>query len=223
MTSISKMRVLALAVAVAVGSVVRAEAIPIVSISPATQTVPQGPVSVDILVSNLGQGEEVGSFSLLLSFNSAILSGVSFINDPDAKMGALANNPANDLSLGFSVGTLDLFYLADDFAPAGPGPEDDAALQALQGTGFRLATVNFMANADGQSLLTLSVVPPAGAFLSDALGFELPAAGRNGEVCVGGPCAQTAVPEPATFGLLGAGICALLVRRRRQAQSQSQA
>src|SRR5262245_46137605 len=111
MTSIRKaMRVLAVAALVAAGFVATSEASTI-SIVPGSQTIaPGGTASVDIVLSGLGANETVGAFSLLLTFNSAILGAPeSFTNDPDAKMG-----PAPlDLSLGFAGNTLDLYFLAD--------------------------------------------------------------------------------------------------------------
>jgi hypothetical protein len=209
------MRISVLVVLLAAAFAIQAEAIPIVSISPSSQTVPVGPgVSIDILVEGLGALEEVGGFSLLLSFDDSILSGDSYVNDPDGKMGA-----GSDFSFGFSGGVLDLFYIAEDFLPLGPGPEDDAALKALQGTGFTLATVNFTAIAEGLSNLTISVVPPAGTLLSDAQGLELPANSQNGSICVSnsGSCA---VPEPSSFALIGVAMGALAVRRRYYRRSE---
>jgi hypothetical protein len=217
-------RILVLGILAGVLFAVRAEAVPIVSITPVSQTVNVGdPVSVDILVSGLGALEAVGGFSLILSFNSAILSGVGFAIDPDSKMGV----EDSSLSGGFAGGTLDLFVFAEDFAPAGPGPEEFTNLKALQGAGFRLATINFSAIGAGLSPLTLSVAAPGGTFLSDALGNNLTATGENGSVCVapaaGVPanCDVAAVPEPGTIALFGTGVAALLVRRRRQVRSRA--
>lgn len=217
-------RILALAVLAGVFFAVQAEAIPIISISPVSQNkVVTDPVSVDIVVSGLGALEEVGAFNLILSFNSLVLAptgglGVGFIPDPAGKMGL-----GLDVSAGFSAGKLDLTYLAEDFGIPGPDAADQTALRALQGGGFVLARVNFTAIADGFSPLVLSVVGPAGTFLSTGLGFVLPATSQNGSVCVGDPnqpaCQQvSAVPEPGTVALLGTGICALFVRYRRQAR-----
>lgn len=214
MISISKfIRALALAGLVVMASAAQALAAPIISISPASQEVPLGPgIFVDILVSGLGASEEVGGFSLDLSFDDTILSGSSFVNDPDGKMGA-----GFDFFSGFAGGVLTLAYVGEDFAPFGPGPEDDAALKALQGTGFTLARVGFTGIAPGVSPLSLA---PIGAFLSDGQGFVLGAQAVGGQVCVGGvPCPAQA-PEPATLSLLGAGLCALVVRRRRQTRLQ---
>lgn len=211
------LRVLALAVLVVVGSVAQSEAAPIVSVVPSSQTVLQGPVFVDIVVSNIdiAGGEEIGAFSLVLSYDSLILSGVSFLNNPDGEMGL-----GSDLSFGFDAwgaGTLDLFYSAEDFPPLGPAG-DEAALQLLQSAGFfRLATISFNAIADGVSPLALSVVFPGGVFLSDGVGATLASTSVDGQVCVGANCqGQPApIPEPGTLSLLGLGASALIARRRR--------
>lgn len=218
MTNIKRMmRVLALTMLVVAGSVAQAGAA-LITISPATQTVPLGPVSVDILVGGLTLTEAVGGFSLILSFDNTILSGSSYTNDPDSKMGV-----GTEFSGGFGAwgpGTLDLFYIAQDFAPLGPGLEDDVALKLLQGAGFRLATVNFSAIANGLSALTLSFVVPGGTFLSDAQGGVLQAQASNGQVCVGAAC-PVGVPEPTTISLLGIGLGALVLRPRDRRRSRA--
>jgi hypothetical protein len=206
MSSVTKVfRVLALAVMVAAAAVAQAEAATI-SISPASQTVAIGDtVTADILVSGLAAGESVGGLSLLLSFSEAILSGFSYVADPDAKMGVAACGFC-DFSFGFDGGSgspLDLFFIAD---PA----LDHAALKALQGDSFRLATISFMAMANGLSGLNMSSV-----VLSDATGVnQIPTTTANGSVCVGGVCNA---PEPGLLSLLVAGLAAMGVRRRARA------
>ncbi len=206
MSNVQKMfRILALAVLVGAAVVAQTEAA-VITISPVTQDANVGDVvNADILVSGLTATESVGGVSLLLSFDDAILSGLSFIVDPDAAMGTAACGFC-DFSFGFTGAAgspLDLFFISD---PA----LDDAGLKALQGTGFRLATVSFTATANGLSPLSLST---AGIFLSDATGqIEVPASVRGGSVCVGGNCTA---PEPGLLTLLGAGLSAIAVRRRR--------
>jgi hypothetical protein len=215
-------RILALGLLAGVLLAGQAYASPIVSTSPSTQDATVGDiVSVDIMVSGLGATEEVGGFSLILSFNSAILTGLDFTNDPEIpnNMGA----GALDFSGGFSPGSLDLFYSAEDF----PGSTDEAVLQGLQGSGFTLSTVRFTAIGPGLSPLTLSVAAPGGTFLTDAVGANLPATSANGSVCVGaaGTAANcggvAAVPEPGTIALIGTGVAALVLRRRRQVRSEA--
>jgi hypothetical protein len=221
MTSIRKaVRFLAVAVLVGAAFVAKSEGA-IISVLPSTQTIaPGGTASVDIVLSGLAAGETVGGFSLLLSFNNTIL-GVpeSFVNNPDNKMGALPL----DISPGFAGGVLSLFYLADQVI-------SEPALKALEGTGFRLARVSFTGLAEGLSPLTLSISPLTGVFLSDYSGLGVvPATAVNGSVCVdnpstaGDPCATQGgvIPEPATFALLGAGILALGVQRRRKMRSEA--
>ena len=107
-----KLRGLALA-ALAATSLL-SQAAPVVSVSPATQTIGIGdPASIAIIVSGLT--DPMGGFSLTLGFNSSFLSSVSFLNDPDGKMGAAPL----DLSGGFSGGSLDLFFVADAKADRG--------------------------------------------------------------------------------------------------------
>lgn len=190
-----------------------AEAAPVIKISPSSTVVGLNTVfSVDLIVEGLDDlsDEAVGGFSALLSFDDTLLSGVSYLIDPDDKMGAEI-----DLSFGFDGGAgspLDLFFVAEAGLNA-------AALSALQGTGFRLATISFTSGViEGLSSLRLSVFGPGGAFLSDADGFEIPATAEQGSVCVsrtGTPCT---VPEPGLLSLLATGaLTGLVARRRRRA------
>ena len=188
-------RILALAAMVAAGAAAQSQAAPIVSIAPPTQSAAVGDtVSVDIVVSGLT--EPVGAYYVSLLFNSSILSGDDFTNDPDGKMGPLGD----DFSGGFSAGALELFYVADASWTA-------ADLTAAQGASFILASVSFTALANGTSPFTLDAVD-----LSDATGDALLTLNaRNGQVCVGGPCD---VPEPGFMVLVLSGVASLVAHRR---------
>lgn len=192
---------LALAALTATAFLSQVEAAPVVSISPATQNVAVGsPAAINIIVSGLT--DPTGGFSLTLGFNSSFLSGVSFVNDPLGKFGAVPL----DLSLGFSGGSLDLFFVADvNSTPAG--------LSAAQGASFTLATVNFLGLSDGLSPLTLAnVVLSNFDGSADLLGVT----STNGEICVGRCDISTPIPEPETYLLFAAGLSALALRRRRR-------
>ena len=210
------MRLVVLAALVTAGLTQQAAASTI-SISPAVQIVPAGPVSVDIVVSGLLPGETVGAFSLVLGYDPSILSGIGYLPDPAGAMGL-----GFDGSGGFGPpGTLDLFYGSTEPAAS------EAAFKALQGASFVLASVTFGGIANGASPLTLSILGPGGAFLSDWAGFELPLDSvAGGSICVsdaglppGVECAPgpPAIPEPATLTLLGVGVSALVAIRRRRA------
>lgn len=221
MRKFAALRVVAFAVAAVAFAGVRAEAA-LITLNPSSQSASINDlVNVDIMVSGLTADEAVGGVSLILSFNPAILSGVSYTNDPDSKMGfsqceaEAAGDPFEptcEFSFGFDGGAgspLDLFFLANDELDA---PD----LKALQGASFRLATVTFLAIGPGLTQLVLSTV---GEFLSNSDGLTpILAQATNGEVCVGDDCGigPAPIPEPSTWALFGAGALALLARRLRR-------
>ncbi len=192
-------RVLALAAMMAAGAAAPGEAAPIISVAPPTQIAAIGDtVSIDIMVSGLT--EPVGAYYVNLLFDNSIVSGTSFTNDPDGKLGPFGE----DFSFAFSGGSLDLFYVADVAWEA-------ADLSAAQGASFRLASVSFTALANGRSPFTLDAVD-----LSDADGESLLVSStRNGEVCVGGPCPND-VPEPGVMLLVLSGVASIVARRARR-------
>jgi hypothetical protein len=205
MTSVNKLfRILTVALALT-GAVVAQTEAAIISVSPVSQGGNIGDsITADIIVSGLAADESVGGVSFLLSFNDSVLSGTSFVIDPDDKMGAEL-----DLSFGFTGGAgspLDVFFLADVLL-------DHDDLKALQGAGFRVATITFQAMANGFSGLVLSATGLSGEFLSNADGLTpIPTQAVNGSVCIGGTC--PVAPEPGLIALLGAGLSAIAVRRR---------
>ncbi len=206
---VQKLRGVALAALAATAFLSQVEAAPVVFLAPASSTTTVGGHAlVDIMVSGLDTStpEPVGGFSLTLGFNNTLVTGFGFVNDPDAKMGALPL----DLSLGFSGGSLDLFFVADV-------TETQASLSASEGASFRLASLDFLGAVNGVSPLTLSNVVLSnwdGTATLDGV------TARNGEICVadrGQTCQALPVPEPASLLLVAAALGALTMGRRRQA------
>jgi hypothetical protein len=207
-------RVLALMALVASAPVSQAQAA-VISLVPSVFDVVVGdPVVFDVVVSGLGADESVGGVAIQLTGDPAILDAVDFVIDPDDKMGLEL-----DFGSGFGPSTLDLVFLAEDFGA--PGPDGDhAALKALQGDGFVLATVSLLAIAPGIS--PIDIVDAFGGFLSNATGVGLiETSAQDGLVCVAAsstaPPTNCAVPEPGLMALVGAGLASLAVRRRKKA------
>jgi hypothetical protein len=199
-----KLRGLALAALAAAAFLSQAEAAPVVSVSPATQTIGVGdPATVNIIVSGLTQA--LGGFSFILGFNNAILSSTGYTPNPDNLMGVFPL----DLSLGFTGGSLDVFYIADEFAT-------EADLAAGQGASFTLATVGFKGLTEGLSPLTLTGV----ALSNFTGGATIAGVGvQNGEICVNNAGARCAaeIPEPTTMLLVATALGTLAWRRRKAA------
>lgn len=193
---------------------------PLVYIDPASTTVPQGGADFTVGIWVSGLTEPTGGFSGTLSWDSSLLTGASFTVDPTGGMGT-ALDAFNDASLGFTLGSLDLFFIAD--------PSKNAAdLTAAEMPGpFELATVTFTPSAakSGTTPLTLSNV-----VLSNADGNATLAdtTTRNGSVCVADPAGAACggggnVPEPASFGLAGLALLAAGWAGRRRLRSHGSA
>ena len=157
-------------------------------------------LTADIRVNGLNQ--VTGGFALQVSYNTAALTGASFVVDPNNRLGD-GVDPVVDLSGGFGFpgpGFLDLFAFAT---------MTDAQLAVLQGpfpSSFILASVVFnRASPTAGTQLGMGNVS-----LSNADGSATIPLGDDVRV----------VPEPTTMLLLGTGLSALVMRRRKASKSQ---
>src|SRR5687768_603948 len=212
MRIVNMKRVLALVLLTGAMFAGRAEAA-VISVLPASSIVNVGDIiTLDVVVTGLTATEAVGAVSIRLTATGAgtIVDDVDFTLDPQGKMGAEV-----DFGSGFGSNFIDFVFVAEDRAPAGPGPEEFAFLKPLQGTGFTVARFRLQADAEGISEIDFANV--FGGYLSDADGVTPLAVSQvNGAlICVGAQFAQRCqVPEPALLSLLAAGLVTAAARRR---------
>jgi PEP-CTERM motif len=160
-------------------------------------------VEMDIEISGLGDfaPDSMGVFDLNIAFDSSRLSVDSFLLGP--LLGDFDFFEAADFSLGdLGGGTLNLSVLSF-LTPT--------ELDALQPERFSLATVVFEVIDLEPGTSTTVTIDPA-LVLGDAFGAPLPLDGV-GNATINNPA--LVIPEPAALALLGLGMTALVLVRRR--------
>jgi hypothetical protein len=160
------------------------------SFAPAAGSVNVGNgVDVDLVISGLAVGEQLGSFDLAVNFDNALLSIASY--NLGSQLGSSADSfdtSAGSLGSGlFNLGQVSFLF--------------DLSAQP---SSFTLATLHFNGLAAGNSALSFSSVT-----LGDAWGNSL-----NADL-VANSLNVAAVPEPETYALMLAGLGLLGLARRR--------
>jgi hypothetical protein len=179
-------------------------AAPIVSFNPSFQAIGlPGNATVDIVVSNLAEGQAVGSFDLDITFAPGVVGFTGY----SLGTGLGTGGDVIDLSFGATGGVIDF---------AAVSLLDPGDLSPLQGSSFVLGTLHFGAVANGLSPLTFTQL-----IFADQDGIEMPVEGQTGAIQVGDQL--PAVPEPATMVLFGLGTAMLgskrWLGRRKNAKS----
>jgi hypothetical protein len=165
------------------------------------RTFPPAAVLVDINISNLRSGTEniiLGAFDFGLRFNSNIFDknrififwgdGLGNVSDGEAiVIDSITDINSTISSFNFEEVSL----LATD------------QLRALQGGGFRLATLGFFApNPVLQNTQTFFSIPTSAIVLSDANGIQIDYTGSSRFATID----LRVVPEPATLALILMGL-----------------
>ena len=165
------------------------------SLQPSTASVAQGgSFTVDLLVSDLGTGDDLGSFDLSVLFDASVLQLNGYTLGTG--LGDTAAGEALDASAGLTAsGSLNLSQVSFLW---------DLSSQA---SSFKLASLTFNAAQVGNSALSIS-----GVTLGDAWGSSLNATTVASAVAV-----TAAVPEPETLALMLAGLGVVGVALRRHA------
>jgi hypothetical protein len=151
-------------------------------------------ISFDVVVSDLGAGDALGSYDLDLSFDGSRLAFTSF------DFGELLGGPSASLQSAGAAGGI------VDFAEVSLLLPDE--LDALQGDSVTLGTVRFAVIGEGASDVAVS-----DAIVGDGFGRRLPV-GSTGSVRVN---AGPAIPEPSSLALFGLGLAAVAHGARRRA------
>ena len=150
-----------------------------IALTPDVVTVTPGEtIDVAAIISGLGNGvpPSVGAFDLDVSFNPSLLTPTDVTFGP-----FLGNESLLEAITGFSFATPGIV----EFAEVSLLPTTD--LDALQPDSFQLATLSFVGVGHGTTALLFSRIR-----VDDAFGDKIPT--------------SAAVPEPASFALVGIGL-----------------
>lgn len=197
------MRLSLLLAAVSLVATTSLQAVPLLTISPSSQTVTAGSsTDVQVLVSGLASGSapSLGAYDLNFTFDPTIVAftSLTFGDSMQGDQLDLSGTGSISDSAIQSPGLLEFFEISLDQA---------SVLDSQQAGSFVLATLHLQGLASGTTSLALSVNS-----LSDSSGAPLTATADPGSITV------TATPEPGAlwlFPLAGAWIAA---RFRRSQQ-----
>jgi len=177
-----------------------------IGFEPVSQIVPVGePVSVDLVISGLGDGEfpSLGGFDLFIEYDPTILA-LSDVSFGDPTLGDQLDVSGDGSYYDYSSHSSNVEYL---FGLSYNLPWD---LNDLQKPSFVLATLTFDTLSVGTS--SLEIVNPDPPIyvsrLSDELGNALGFERESGSIAP--------VPEPATFILFGFGLGGIGILRRKR-------
>lgn len=169
------------------------------------QIAPGGQLLVDLDIAGLQSGglsTELGAFHLDLYYDPDLLSYI-----PGAPTGW-------GTALGRTAGAAEALTSADHSTPGLLRLDevsllDGLTLDALQGDGFRLATVAFQVMQPTTPAPANTILFADDVLLGDAAGDRIPVALSEIPVLI------LQVDEPATLAIFGLGLAALAWRRRR--------
>ena len=174
-----------------------AQATPILSLNPTSQSVPLGTqASVDVVISGLEQGQTIGAFDFILFFDPSIVSLAS-----SSFGGALGGATLNDVDSGIgSVNAASVSF------------ETPGTLLGLQSAGsFTAFTAVFNTLSVGTTPLTFGLSP---FVFSDGEGLDIAGVtASGGSITVTG---TNAVPDAGSMLNIVSSLAAVWLLKRRQ-------
>jgi hypothetical protein len=168
-------------------------AIPILSITPETQTISTGaPVLIDVNITELATGIALGAFDINIGFDSTLLSFTNVVFGDPLLLGIDQLDPLSlGMSLPLATTSSGLVNLIDISL------YDPAILIAAQNSSFTLAILSFDTLVAGISPITLSINN-----LSNANATLIEASIQSGSVTITDQTSPNSIPEPTPFWLL---------------------